>query len=122
VCLPIVVGAKSSIWGQSRGEIEQKMVEPNVGKDVLDWTDREVQGSNESSGACLDRAVVGWSGRSIGRAAGIGFGVVSGVHGSRSLRKWFEYRSEFRRSKRICPSRVDARLRTAQGGVRIYSR
>lgn len=79
-------------------------------KDMLDWTDREVQGSNESSGACLDRAVVGWSGRSIGRAAGIGFGVVSGVHGSRSLRKWFEYRSEFRRSRRICPSRVDERL------------
>jgi hypothetical protein len=39
-----------------------------------------------ASGACLDRAVVTWSGRSIGRAAGIGFGVVSGVHGSRSLR------------------------------------
>lgn len=62
------------------------------------------------SGACLDRAVVSWSGRSIGRAAGIGSGVV--IWGSRFtvFEKWSEYRSEFRRSRRICPSRVDRRL------------
>jgi hypothetical protein len=62
------------------------------------------------SGACLDRAVVSWSGRSIGRAAGIGFGVV--IWGSRFTvsEKWSEYRSEFRRSRNICPSRVDRRL------------
>lgn len=36
VCLPMVLGAKSSIWVQSRGETEQKKVEPNVGKDTMD--------------------------------------------------------------------------------------
>jgi hypothetical protein len=49
--LPIVVGAKSSIWGQSRGEMEQKKVEPNVGllmevSKVSRYRGREVEGDD----------------------------------------------------------------------------
>lgn len=107
VCLPMVLGAKSSIWVQSRGETEQKKDRTKRGKGYDGRTVKFKVAVRVGSGACLDRAVVSWSGRSIGRAAGIGFGVV--IWGSRFtvFEKWSEYRSEFRRSRRICPSRVD---------------
>jgi hypothetical protein len=51
VCLPMMVRAKSSIWVQSRGEMEQKKVEPNVGllmevSKVSRYRGREVEGDD----------------------------------------------------------------------------
>lgn len=48
VCLPMLVGAKSSIWGQSRGEVEQKKVEPNVG--LLMEVSKSIPGTGSGRG------------------------------------------------------------------------